>query len=71
MRGQEFEKLTKREGDVLSQLVQGKTNREIAETLVIEESTVETHLDRIYRKLRVSNRTAAVIKAINAGVVML
>lgn len=68
MSGQEHEELTRREGEVLSQLLEGKTNREIAQALVIEESTVETHLDRIYRKLRVSNRTAAVVKAIHLGV---
>ncbi len=70
MKQQKWEKLTDRENEVLSQLVSGKTNRQIATALVIEESTVETHLDHIYRKLDVPNRTAAVVKAIHLGITM-
>lgn len=65
-----WEQLTKREHEVLALLKSGKTNRQIAMALVIEESTVETHLDHIYRKLDVPNRTAAVVKAIHLGITM-
>jgi DNA-binding NarL/FixJ family response regulator len=51
--------LTKREQAVLRWLAAGKTNREIAEILVISPSTVGKHLERIYEKLGVENRTAA------------
>lgn len=63
-----WERLTKREHEVLAYLKSGMTNRQIAAALVIEESTVETHLDHIYRKLNVPNRTAAVAKAIQCGI---
>lgn len=65
-----WEQLTKREHEVLALLKSGKTNRQIATALVIEESTVETHLDHIYRKLDVPNRTAAVAKALQSGIGM-
>jgi len=70
MRLKVWEKLTKREHEVLALLKGGMTNRQIAMALVIEESTVETHLDHIYRKLNVPHRTAAVVKAIHLGITM-
>ena len=51
--------LTSREVEVLWQIVQGASNRAIAERLVIAESTVKTHLYHIFAKLEVSNRTEA------------
>jgi DNA-binding CsgD family transcriptional regulator len=51
--------LTRREQAVLRWLAAGKTNREIAEILAIAPSTVGKHLERIYEKLGVENRTAA------------
>jgi DNA-binding CsgD family transcriptional regulator len=51
--------LTARELEVLRLVAAGKTNREIASTLVISERTVARHLQNIYAKLRVSSRTAA------------
>lgn len=68
MRLKVWEKLTEREHEVLALLKNGMTNRQIAAALFIEESTVETHLDHIYRKLNVPNRTAAVSKAIQCGI---
>jgi LuxR family maltose regulon positive regulatory protein len=53
------ETLTSREVEVLRQIVQGASNRAIAERLVIAESTVKTHLYHIFAKLEVSNRTEA------------
>lgn len=51
--------LTEREADVLSWLVNGKTNKEIAQILEISSRTVNKHLDNVYIKLGVENRTAA------------
>jgi DNA-binding CsgD family transcriptional regulator len=51
--------LTARESEVLHWLGQGKGNREIAEILGIAVRTVNKHLERIYPKLGVDNRTAA------------
>lgn len=59
--------LTDRERDVLAQLAKGGTNREIASTLVVGESTVKTHLSRIYDKLEVDGRHRAVWRAIELG----
>ncbi len=51
--------LTTREGEVLSWLSRGKTNRDIAQILGLSPRTVDKHLEQIYAKLGVENRTAA------------
>src|SRR6476469_3084557 len=51
--------LTAREGEVLSWLSKGKTNRDIAQILGLSPRTVDKHLEQIYAKLGVENRTAA------------
>ena len=51
--------LTRRENEALELLAQGRSNAEIAKALGITEQTVKGHLWRLYRKLGVSNRTAA------------
>jgi DNA-binding NarL/FixJ family response regulator len=51
--------LTRRESEALELLAQGRSNAEIAKALGITEQTVKGHLWRLYRKLGVSNRTAA------------
>ena len=56
--------LTSREKDVLTLVAQGANNQEIAEKLVVREVTVKTHLNSIFKKLNVSNRTQAVLLAI-------
>jgi DNA-binding CsgD family transcriptional regulator len=61
--------LTTREMQVLRQLAQGKTNREIAELLVISEHTVVNHLSHIFGKIGVDNRTAAAAFAHRRGIV--
>lgn len=58
--------LTTREGEVLSWLSKGKTNRDIAQILGLSPRTVDKHLEQIYAKLGVENRTAAA--AIASGV---
>ena len=66
---QEFSRdlgLTSREGEVLSWLSKGKTNRDIAQILGLSPRTVDKHLEQIYSKLGVENRTAAAAIAVNA-----
>jgi DNA-binding NarL/FixJ family response regulator len=61
-------KLTEREVEVLSAAVEGKTARQIARQLGLQERTVTTHFSRIYRKLGVSSRVAAISTASRSGV---
>lgn len=56
------ETLTDREYQVLVLVAQGKRNREIANTLGIGESTVETHLLHIFKKLNVRTRVEATLQ---------
>jgi DNA-binding NarL/FixJ family response regulator len=59
--------LTTREGEVLSWLSKGKTNRDIAQILGLSPRTVDKHLEQIYAKLGVENRTAAAAIATDAA----
>jgi DNA-binding NarL/FixJ family response regulator len=52
--------LTDREMEVLTMVLQGATNREIADRSRISERTVKTHLYRVYKKLKVKSRTKAI-----------
>jgi DNA-binding NarL/FixJ family response regulator len=54
--------LTPREREVMLCVGDGSSNAEIARTLVVEPSTVRKHLEHIYAKLGVGNRTAALAK---------
>lgn len=63
------ELLTPRECDVLRAMGRGLTNTEIAKTLVISEVTVKSHIGRIFVKLGLRDRAAAIIYAYHHGIV--
>jgi NarL family two-component system response regulator LiaR len=65
------EPLTERETEVLRQLAQGKSNKEIAAALVIAEKTVRTHVSNILAKLGMTSRTQAALHAVRSGLVSL
>lgn len=52
--------LTGRERDVLQELMTGKSNREISETLFVSPTTVATHIASLYRKIGVDSRAKAI-----------
>ncbi len=59
--------LSAREVEVLRLLVRGKTNREVAQELHLSLSSVKTHVQRIMKKLDVSDRTQAAVRTIELG----
>ena len=63
--------LTERELDVLRLVAQGKSNREIAEQLVITDMTVRTHVSNILSKLHLASRTQAALYALKEGLASL
>ncbi|MBB2909949.1 DNA-binding NarL/FixJ family response regulator [Streptosporangium becharense] len=67
MRAPAAESLSPRESEVLSLVARGLTNSEIGRALFISETTVKTHLLRVFGKLGVSDRTAAVTTALDRG----
>ena len=62
------ESLTPRESEVLELMKLGRTNREIAADLVISLGTAKNHVEHIMAKLGVSDRTQAVVKALELGI---
>ena len=61
--------LSPREVDILELIAAGKRNKEIADALGITQETVQTHIKRLFVKLNVTDRTAAVTVALSRGIV--
>lgn len=59
--------LSQREKELLELIAEGLSNKEIAEKLIVSMNTVKTHLKNLYRKLEASNRTQALLKAKERG----
>jgi DNA-binding NarL/FixJ family response regulator len=71
-RGEPYvEPLTPREQEVLGLLKLGHTNRKVAQELVISPGTAKNHVEHIIRKLGVSDRTQAVVRALELGILEL
>lgn len=70
MRTPAAETLSPRETEVLALVAEGLTNAEIGRALFISETTVKTHLLRVFGKLGVSDRTAAVTTALDRGLLV-
>jgi DNA-binding NarL/FixJ family response regulator len=64
-----FEPLTPRQVDILRLVAQGQTSREIAQELILSPGTVRTHVQRIIAKLSARDRTTAVVRAIQLGII--
>ena len=60
--------LTEREKEVLSLVAKGRSNKEIADKLFVRDVTVKTHLNTIFKKLKVKSRTQAVLLAIQMNI---
>jgi DNA-binding NarL/FixJ family response regulator len=61
--GSPWRELTRRQGDVLALISEGKSNKVIADALNMSESTVKAHVKQIIRRLNVANRTQAALLA--------
>jgi DNA-binding CsgD family transcriptional regulator len=61
--------ISKREYEVLALLGTGMSNQEIADTLFISQNTVKTHTSRLFEKLEVKNRTHAILKSKELGII--
>jgi len=64
-------RLTKRELEVLTLVIEGKTSKDVADALYVSKRTVDFHLANIYDKLQVSNRVQAFRRATRLGLIPL
>ncbi len=62
-------KLTKREIEVLTLVIEGKSSKEVADMLYVSKRTVDFHLANIYDKLQVTNRVQAFRRATRLGLI--
>lgn len=62
------QQLTRREVSILKRLDSGLSNKEIAESIFVSEGTLKWHLHNVYGKLEVKNRTGAISRAKNLGI---
>ncbi len=61
--------LTLKEKEVLQMIAKGESNKQIADKMFVKEVTIKTHLNSIYKKLKVANRTQAVLVAMQTDLV--
>jgi DNA-binding NarL/FixJ family response regulator len=71
MNGRVLSQLSAREIEVLSLIAKGLANKEIAAALDVVEGTVKIHVTNILAKLRVSDRTQAILTAVKQGIIQL
>ena len=61
--------LTPKEKEVLTLVAKGASNQEIADKLCVRDVTVKTHLNSVFKKLKVTNRTQAVLLAMQINLI--
>ena len=61
--------LTSKEKEVLQMISKGASNKQIADKMFVKEVTIKTHLNSIFKKLKVANRTQAVLVAMQTDLV--
>ncbi len=64
-------RLTKRELEILSLIVEGHSSKQVADQLFVSKRTVDFHLDNIYEKLQVTNRMQAMQRANRLGLLQM
>jgi DNA-binding response regulator, luxR family len=64
-----LELLTSKEKEVLQMVAKGESNKQIADKMFVKEVTVKTHLNSIFKKLKVANRTQAVLLAMQTDLI--
>ena len=64
-------RLTKREIEILSLIVEGHSSKQVADMLFVSKRTVDFHLDNIYEKLDVKNRMQAMQRASRMGLLQM
>lgn len=65
----EITRLTKREIEVLSLVIEGHSSKQVADALFVSKRTVDFHLANIYEKLDVTNRVQALRRAVHLGII--